>query len=417
MEPVQGRAFRSDRSSPFAGLAALCSAVYFTSYLTRKCYEASMLAICDETGLARSAAGLACTAAVALYGSGQFVTGWLADRIDPRRIIFVALLLTAGCNATMPMAAGSVTALVALNAANGFAQAMFWPPLVKIAAASLAPERYKKAIFWINVAANVSIVATFALVAGCVRFAGWRLSFATAAFLALCMAALWALFIRQLTPDLSGAAGQKGPRVVRRRSILRVLVAAGLLPVAGAIVCIGVMRDGIEAWSPGIVKDIYGLSTSGSTLSVAILPIFAVASLAAARALQRRLGDERLSALVLFAIGFVCASVLYATGGATLAAGLPLLAVLSAVMHGANLMLVCELPGRFARSGCVGTISGILNACVYIGAALSVVGFPMLREHFSGWGIVFGLWVAVLALGIGLLLVVLPRAKKSGVDN
>ena len=402
--------------SPFAGFVALCCAVYFTSYLTRKCFEASMLAICDATGLARSAAGLAGTAAVALYGSGQFVTGWLADRMDPRRIILVALLLTAACNATMPMAAGSVMALVALNAVNGFAQAMFWPPLVKIVAASLTPERYKGAIFWINVASNAAIVATFALVAGCVRFAGWRLSFAVAAAAALVMAAIWASSIRRLTQKPATSPVKEGQTKNHRRPLFRLLAAVGLIPVTGAIVCMGIMRDGIEAWAPGIVKDVYGLGTSSSTLSVVVLPVFAVLSLAAARALQRRLGDERKAALALFAAGFACAVALFASGGgASVAVGLPLLAILSASMHGANLMLVCELPGRFAREGCVGTVSGILNAGVYVGAALSVFGFPALREHHSGWGIVFGLWVVVLALGMGLLSLSLPRRRRK--DN
>ena len=398
--------------SSFTGLVALCCAIYFTSYLTRKCYEASMLAICDATGIARSAAGLAGMAAVAFYGSGQFVTGWLADRLDPRRIILAALLLTASCNVAMPVAAGSVGALVALNAVNGFAQAMFWPPLVKIAASSLTPERYTGAIFWINVAANAAIVTTFALVSGCIRFAGWRLSFAIAAGAALAMAAIWSSSFRRLATDSSTKTAQQSQTGTRRRPLFRLLSAVGLIPITGAIICMGVMRDGIEAWAPGIVKDVYGISTSGSTLSVVILPFFAVASLAAARALRIRLGDERKTALTLFTAGFVCAVALFASGGGgNVAVGLPLLAILSASMHGANLMLVCELPGRFAREGCVGTVSGILNAGVYVGAALSVFGFPALRERHSGWGIVFGLWVVVLALGMVLLLLTLPRRR------
>ena len=404
---------RDARLRPHIGLVLLCCAAYFTSYLTRKCYEASMLAICDATGLARSAAGLAGTAAVALYGSGQFVTGWLADRIDPRRIVFAALLLTAACNAAMPMAAGSVAALVALNAVNGFAQAMFWPPLVKIVSANLTTERFKGAIFWINVAANVAIVATFALVSGCVHFASWRQSFALAAIAALAMAALWASTIRSLAPSLSAANANRARSPSRHRSLLHLLFSAGLLPVAGAIVCIGVMRDGIEAWAPGIVKDVYGLGTSGSTFSVVILPFFAVASMAAAQSLRRRLGDERKAAVILFAVGLVCAIALFATNGATLVVGLPLLAALSASMHGANLMLIGELPGRFARAGCVGTVSGLLNACVYIGAAISICGFPALREYHAGWGIVFGLWIAVLAVGTALLLPILMRREKT----
>ena len=390
-------------------LVALCCAAYFTSYLTRKCYEASILAICADTGLARTAAGLAGTATVALYGGGQFVTGWLADRLDPRKIVLAALLLTAACNAAMPAAAaGGTASLVAVNAVNGFAQAMFWPPLVKIFADHLAPARYKGAVFAVNVAANAAIVAVFALVAGCIRLAGWRWSFAAVSAIALAMAAVWA----------GAIPGRAGP-VPRRETapskpaepVLRRAAALPLLPVVAAIVCMGVMRDGIEAWAPTIVEDLYGLGASGSTLSVAALPVFAVASMAAARRLRAALGDEIRAALALFVLGDVCAGALFSSGGGSLAAGLPLLAVLSASMHGANLMLVCELPGRFAGGGRVGTVSGILNAGVYAGAALSIYGFAALRERFAGWRPVFALWAAVLALGIALLACVAKRRR------
>lgn len=387
---------------------ALCCAVYFTSYLTRKCYEASILAICDSTGLARTAAGLGGTALVALYGSGQFVTGWLADRIDPRKIVLAALLLTAACNAAMPFAVGRVAALVALSALNGFAQAMFWPPLVKLLAGRLESGSYKGAVFAVNVAANVAVIAVFALVAGCVRFADWRFSFAAVAAAALAMAALW----QCCTPLRPSAEGTRDPARRSRQDGVPPSCSAPpaglrglrwLVPVIVAIVCLGAMRDGIEAWAPGIVKDVYGLGTSGSVLSVAMLPVFAVASMAAARMLRRCLGDEIRSALALFAIGFACAAVLLVSGGASLAVGLPLLSILSASMHGANLMLVCELPGRFAASGRVGTVSGILNSGVYLGAAVSICLFPALREYFAGWRPVFALWAAILAVGSAML--------------
>lgn len=396
-------------------LVALCCAVYFTSYLTRKCYEASILAICDDTGLARTAAGLAGTATVALYGGGQLVTGWLADRIDPRRIVLAALLLTAACNAAIPAAASAGTPwLVAVNATNGFAQAMFWPPLVKIFAESLTAERYKSAVFAVNVAANVAIVAVFALVAASIRLANWRLSFALAAATALAMAAAWRSLTRTQSQTLarSPQSPQRAP-IARKHSPAQTVECsrAGrtsrslvmLLPVVLAIVCMGAMRDGIETWAPAIVKDVYGLGASGSTLSVAILPFFAVASMAAARRLRATLGDETRAALALFATGLLCAAALLSTRGATLFIGLPLFALLSASMHGANLMLVCELPGAFAGGNRVGTISGILNAAVYVGASLSIYGFAAIHARNGGWTAVFAVWVAVLAAGIVLL--------------
>ncbi len=192
------------------------------------------------------------------------------------------------------------------------------------------------------------------------------------------------------------------------------IAVAALVPIALAIVCIGVMRDGIEAWAPSIVSDLYGLSASGSTASVALLPVFAVASMVGARALRRALGDEVRATLALFAIGLACAAALLAFGGRSLVAGLPLLALLSASMHGANLMLVGELPGRFAGSGRVGMLSGLLNACVYVGAAVSIYGFAALHRHFAGWRPVFALWTAVLAAALVLCLEALPCRRRRG---
>jgi OPA family glycerol-3-phosphate transporter-like MFS transporter len=343
----------------------------------------------------------------------------MADRFAPRRIVLAALLLTAVCNAVLPFAVSSVASLVALQALNGFAQAMFWPPLVKIFATSLPQGRYNGAVFAVNAAANVAIVAIFALVAWCVRFMDWRVSFWLVAGIALMMAVAWwrqcaAGFGSQVqkfaNSDSRIPSANPETRTPNPDSALSFPIAfAALVPIALAIVCIGVMRDGIEAWAPSIVSDLYGLSASGSTASVALLPVFAVVSMAGARALRRALGDEVRAALTLFAIGLGCAAVLLASGGATIWAGLPLLALLSATMHGANLMLIGELPGRFASTGRVGTISGALNACVYVGAAISIYGFAALREHFAGWRPVFGLWAALLLLAVALCAVALRR--------
>jgi len=398
------------------GLTVLCSAIYFTSYMTRKGYDASILAISEDTGLARTALSLASTAAVAVYGTGQFVTGFLADRFDPRRLIFIALLITAACNMSMTAFVGCIPAMVALWAVNGFAQAMFWPPLVKIIAANLDGEAYGRGVFWINVAANCAIIMVFVLVSSCIRLAGWRLSFWIVSAMAAAIAAIWWI----ASPRFAATIGERPARgragVAGGQSLLmRIMVAGGLFYIMAAIACQGVMRDGIEVWAPSILKDQYGLGTSGSTLSVAILPIFAIASMSVARALRRRLGDEVKVAIALFGVGLACAAILYATNGAVFAVGLPLLAILSATMHGVNLMLIAELPGRFAKYGRVGSISGMLNACNYVGAAISIYGFAALHERSSGWRAVFLLWMAVLSGAIVLTLLALRRQSRNGV--
>lgn len=189
----------------------------------------------------------------------------------------------------------------------------------------------------------------------------------------------------------------------------RMLAASGMFAVMAAIMLQGIMRDGIEVWAPSIVKDQYGLGTAGSVFSVALLPAFAVVSMAVTRAIRRALGDEIKAAATLFAIGLCCAATLFLATGAPLAVGLPLLAVISACMHGTNLLLIGEIPGHFAKFGRVGTVSGILNACTYAGSAISIYGFAALHERLSGWRPVFALWIGVLALAIAVCGLALRR--------
>jgi OPA family glycerol-3-phosphate transporter-like MFS transporter len=317
----------------------------------------------------------------------------------------------------MPFAAGAVCvpAMAALWAVNGFSQAMFWPPLVKVVADNLRPDAFKGAVFWVSMAADIAIIAVFLLVSGCIRFADWRLSFAVVSASALAMAAVWAAVARRLAPSGCSRAvaqprgGETPSPPGGRRGMWPLLAASGLFAVMAAIVMQGIMRDGIEVWASSIVKDQYGLGTSGSIFSVSLLPVFAAASMVAARAIRRALGDEIKGAALLFAVALACAVILFATNGATMAVGLPLLALISACMYGANLLLIGELPGRFVRHGRVGTVSGLLNAFTYVGAAISIYGFAALRERFDGWRPVFGLWIAVLAAAIALCLLALRK--------
>jgi OPA family glycerol-3-phosphate transporter-like MFS transporter len=61
-----------------------------------------------------------------------------------------------------------------------------------------------------------------------------------------------------------------------------------------------------------------------------------------------------------------------------------LFAILSGCMSGVNMMLICIVPRFFKKGGKVSSVSGILNACTYVGSALSTYGIAILAEG-SGW--------------------------------
>jgi OPA family glycerol-3-phosphate transporter-like MFS transporter len=88
-----------------------------------------------------------------------------------------------------------------------------------------------------------------------------------------------------------------------------------------------------------------------------------------------------------------------------------LMAVIVAAMHGINLMLITVVPKRFAKSGKVATYSGILNACTYVGAAISSYGFAALAESF-GWSFTILTWVIIAALGAVVCFLTVPLWRR-----
>lgn len=72
-------------------------------------------------------------------------------------------------------------------------------------------------------------------------------------------------------------------------------------------------------------------------------------------------------------------------------------------MHGINLLLIGILPAYFRRFGKVSLLSGVLNACAYIGSALSAFGFAYAAER-AGWGAVIAAWPVVALFGMAVCL-------------
>ena len=59
-----------------------------------------------------------------------------------------------------------------------------------------------------------------------------------------------------------------------------------------------------------------------------------------------------------------------------------------------NTSLTCYVPARFAKSGKVSTVSGLINAFTYVGSTIAASLVPVLFSS-SGWGVTLLSWGAV----------------------
>ena len=113
---------------------------------------------------------------------------------------------------------------------------------------------------------------------------------------------------------------------------------------------------------------------------------------------KRYFSNEVTCGGVIFFIAIVASFMLFIffDGGALLS--IFLMAILSACMHGTNLMLITIVPKRFKKYGNISTISGAINACTYIGSAIFTYAVALLSEKI-GWQSTVGVWAIIALLG------------------
>ena len=88
-----------------------------------------------------------------------------------------------------------------------------------------------------------------------------------------------------------------------------------------------------------------------------------------------------------------------------------MMALVTGCMHGVNLMLVSTVPKRFRIYGNVSTVSGTINACSHVGAAIFTYGIALLSEVI-GWRLTVGVWVLIAFVGTLVCLVAAKRWKQ-----
>ncbi len=386
----------------------LCAAVYFASYVSRISFGALILEIIRAEGYPKPSVSLAVTVSSITYGIGQLASGWLGDRVSPRLLIFIGLLGSAGMNLLIPFCPGTGT-MAAVWGVNGFLQALLWPPLVKLMTDLFTEEVYRRASVRVSWGSSLGTIAVYLTVPLCILWSNWRSVFFLAAALCAGMAALWLVCSGIVEKRLGyRSVLQETPRQVRSALPGEGKMPAGMLPILfgimTAIVCQGAIRDGVTTWMPSFIAETYHLGSTVSILAGVILPLFSIVCFQIAlRLYNRGNGNElRLSGLI-FSVGVACAICLRLTISYHAAMSAALSAVLTGCMHGVNLLLICMIPPHFAKYGGVSTISGMLNACTYIGSALSACGSAYCSERF-GWNAVILLWTIITLLGAAVCL-------------
>ncbi|MBR3978053.1 MAG: MFS transporter [Oscillospiraceae bacterium] len=385
-------------------ISVLFALTYMVSYISRINYGAVLSEMEAATQMQKTLLSVAVTGSFITYGVGQVVTGICGDWFSPKKLIAFGFVLTALMNGIIPLCRTPMQMMLVWSV-NGFAQAFMWPPMVKMMTALLSDDDYKKVTTRVIWGSSAGTIVVYLLSPALIWLGGWKAVFVFAALCAAVMLLVWLKKAPEVTV-ISKKQLQEQPTV--KFNLFR----PAMLLIMLMVICQGMLRDGVTTWMPSYITDNYNLGSQISILTGVVLPLFSIlCTQLGTRLYRKKLKNPLTCAALLFGVGMAASLVLVVLGNISPVVSVLGMAMLTGAMHGVNLMLICMLPAYFQKTGKVSTVSGVLNACTYIGSALSTYMIAYLVEKF-GWQLNLQLWLVVTAVGT-LVCLLLQRPWKN----
>lgn len=189
----------------------LAFAGYAIFYFVRKNIPVGMPLMEKQLGVGKTELGAFLTAGDSIYGVSKLANGFVGDRVSARWLMAAGLALSALMNGAFGLAS-SVLVLGILWLLNGWFQGMGFPPCARILAHWFAPaERGRMWGIW-NGSHMIGAAGILVLAGWLGQNFGWRAVFLVPAAIALAMAAVLVIWLR----DTPGSLGLPPVEVYRR---------------------------------------------------------------------------------------------------------------------------------------------------------------------------------------------------------
>ncbi|MCB6365723.1 MFS transporter [Intestinibacillus massiliensis] len=384
----------------------LCIITYIVALFGRMSYSSVMAELIATEGFTKSQAGLIGTALFATYGVCQIFSGFLGDKLDPKKMIAVGVAASGALNIGMGLA-GTLPVMLGLWMANGVFQSFVWSPVARIFAEFMPPAYRKGACANSAVAFPLATIFMYLAASLLLQFADWRAVFILSGAAMLVCTAVWLNrmnYFQRMTEKHGPieTVTLNAAEAAASGSLLKVLLASGVMFAIFGSLTGGLLRDGIQSWVPTFMTERFGLSTALSVALAIALPVVNIGGVFGVKALAaRRIRNEMRGAAGFFLACIVCLALLIPASGTSAVGSLLLMTAASTCMVGSNTMFMNFMPVHFGTIGKVSSITGVLNCASYVGSAISSYGIGHVAERF-GWVAAIWVWLGFSAAAMVL---------------
>ena len=374
-----------------------CWTVYAVACFGRNAFSSANAAIAKEGLFSKDSLGLIGAGFYLFYSAGQLVGGRLVDKTSPEKLVSIGLI------------AGIVSSLIIANTENfyvilvswclnGLLQFAIFPASISVISTRIHKDFRRKALTYFAFTTPIGVLFSYLVSSILLKNNRWTSIFTSIAVVTVACLALWYLLTKKYS-TANFEHEQKSVEKVKESVPWKKLVAIGLIPMSIGAFIKSTLDLGVKAWIPTILMETYDLSASFSiflTIFMVILNISGV--FIADYFLKKFKGNEIKVASLLFLLSMPFIAGLLFMKYISLYSSVFFMSIFTTLMGANAQILLMYIPVRFTKYGCVGTVTGILNACASFGTFLSTYVFGLTAEYF-GWTVTISIWIVLTFVG------------------
>lgn len=405
-------------------LIVIACLVYSFAYTGRYSYNANIAPIMAFYNVTRAEAGLTGTFFFFAYGAGQLIHA-IFCRFYPRKYIIPGVL---GVSAILNIAVfcgvpfGAIKYLWLLN---GICQSVLWPTLVLVLSDTMDSVMMKRAVFAMSLTVVIGTVISYGGSAIFNLFDLFRGAFLLGAVLMVAIGIAWLIGYDTLTVENAGlaeahAASSEATTAgggSRKRAANGALI--GLFAVCGLFIAVdNFVKDGLNTWTPVILKERFGVGDSLSIVLTVALPFCGVFGAMLALRMNRKIKDFRaLSGSLLLLLSVCICGILLSMKLESMVLTVAFLGVVSCFAHGINSIMTSIMPFAMRDKVNPGFLAGLMNSAGYVGSTASAYGLGVIADR-TDWNTVMYILlfasVGVTLLAWGTVLLGHLRKRRTG---
>ena len=408
-------------------LIVIACLVYSFAYTGRYSYNANIAPIMAFYNVTRAEAGLTGTFFFFAYGAGQLIHA-IFCRFYPRKYIIPVVL---GVSAILNIAVfcgvpfGAIKYLWLLN---GICQSVLWPTLVLVLSDTMDSVMMKRAVFAMSLTVVIGTVISYGGSAIFNLFDLFRGAFLLGAVLMVAIGFAWLIGYDTLTLENAGlaeahAASSEATTAgggSRKRAANGALI--GLFAVCGLFMAVdNFVKDGLNTWTPVILKERFGVGDSLSIVLTVALPFCGVFGAMLALRMNRKIRDFRaLSGSLLLLLSVCICGILLSMKLESMVLTVAFLGVVSCFAHGINSIMTSIMPFAMRDKVNPGFLAGLMNSAGYVGSTASAYGLGVIADR-TDWNTVMYILlfasVGVTLLAWGTVLLGHLRKRRTGQET